>query len=72
MSNRDIAAQAALDSGPDAIRAYLKANDPEGFGCACGPNARCGPCSEYERQRPLKAALVAAIAQQRGSGEGEA
>ena len=32
---------------------YLKANDTEGFGCACLPDKLCGPCVESSRQKPL-------------------
>lgn len=45
----------------DALRAaivqYLAENDPEGFGCACGPEHTCGPCNAAERQNVLRAAL---------------
>lgn len=46
---------------------YLKDFDPEGFGCACTPTSKCGPCTEAKRQEPLKKALEAA---QRGLTHG--
>lgn len=41
----------------DAIQLYLKTHDTEGFGCACTPERKCGPCREWERQKPLRDAL---------------
>lgn len=41
----------------DAIKLFLKNNDPEGFGCACTPLYKCGPCTEREQQKPLRQAI---------------
>lgn len=48
--------QAALVA---VIKQYLSKNDPEGFGCACTPERKCGPCRAYDSQQPLRAALAA-------------
>ena len=40
------------------VAAYLKANDTEGFGCACTPKFKCYPCREHDRQKPLRELLT--------------
>lgn len=47
-----------------ALREFLSANDPEGFGCACAPESECGPCRTRKSQAPLRAALAAHEVQQ--------
>jgi transcriptional regulator with XRE-family HTH domain len=42
-----------------ALREWLKANDPEGFGCACQPDGSiCSTCRWAARIKPLSAALA--------------
>jgi len=43
----------------EALKKFLADNDPEGFGCACEPKRRCGPCFWRERvDAPLRATLT--------------
>ena len=42
----------------NGVTAYLKANDTEGFGCACTPKFKCYPCREHDRQKPLRELLT--------------
>ena len=56
-----LATQAHVARVVAGIAEYLQANDPDGFGCACTPDHKCGPCNEYDRQNPLHEALSTPI-----------
>jgi hypothetical protein len=50
--------RAALAEAASVIEAHLKANDPEGFGCACIPDKwLCGPCTAHKEQEPMRRSL---------------
>lgn len=43
----------------DAIREWMRATDPEGFGCACEPAVICGTCRMRFRHSVLRNLLGA-------------
>lgn len=47
----------ATSDDVDSIREWMRATDPEGFGCACEPAVMCGPCRMRFRHSVLRRIL---------------